>query len=248
MENAKLHAEEKRQGQRLQEVKDLKKEWDPETVPQMREIVPGLFIGNVRASYTRDILQKNSINAMVSLSTALWCFWGTRTRNAGIPAHRHKWVQCADSSTQDLLVYMNDICDFIDEMASPFLQSSSTLPIEHEHELHSKSHDGSSGALLVHCDRARSRSPTIVIAYLMRKYSATLGDALKFVQSKQKIRPNPNFMRQLQVWEEVGYDIWEDEQKTVPKAAYQAFLADRAALLKEKGLAGNEPLAPLHLA
>ncbi|KAL1849045.1 hypothetical protein Plec18170_007704 [Paecilomyces lecythidis] len=246
MENEKPQAEDKLQEKKPQEANDRMKTWDHDT-PSMREIVPGLFLGNVRASIKRLLLQENGINSMVSLSNARWGSWGTTTRNAGIPAHRHKYVQCVDSSTQDLLVYMSDICDFIDEMASPSLRSPSVLPVGYEHELHSKAHDGPSEALLVHCDMGISRSPTVIIAYLMRKYGVTLDDALKFVQSKQKVKPSANFIRQLQVWEQVGYQIWEDVEKMVPKTPYQAFLADRAALLKKKGLTGNEPLAPLTL-
>jgi hypothetical protein len=51
---------------------------------------------------------------------------------------------------------MSDICDFIDQMASPALQSSSTLPVKYEHELIMRSGD--------------ITFPTIIIAYLMRKY------------------------------------------------------------------------------
>ena len=68
-----------------------------------------------------------------------------------------------------------------------------------------------------------------------------------FVQTKQRVKPSANLTRQLQVWEQVGYQVWEDEEQTVPKAPYQAFLDDRAALLKKKGLTGHEPLAPLCL-
>ena len=99
---------------------------------RMREIVPGLFLGNVEASYNRDMLAENRINAVVSLTDARWALWTCRTRQWA-PEHRHKWVQCVDSSTQDLLVHMSDICDFIDQMASPALQSSYTLPVKHEH-------------------------------------------------------------------------------------------------------------------
>jgi dual specificity phosphatase 12 len=105
-------------------------------------------------------------------------------------------------------------------------------------------------AIMVHCDLGISRSPTIIIAYLMRKLHIPLMEVLEFVQSKQpfpRVRPSKNFTRQLQVWEEVGYQVWENKDKTVPKPAYKAFLDDRAALLKEKGLTGNEPLAPLSL-
>jgi hypothetical protein len=81
----------------------------------------------------------------------------------------------------------------------------------------------------------------------MRKFRMQRGDVLKYVQSKQKVKPCSNFTRQLQVWVDVGYKVWEDEGKTVPKAPYKAFLDDRAALLERKGLTGLEPLAPQNL-
>lgn len=107
--------------------------------------------------------------------------------------------------------------------------------------------DDESEAILIHCDLGISRSPTIIVAYLMRKLYIPKEDVLSFVQTKQKVKPSSNLTRQLQNWEEVGYQIWEDEARTVPKAPYKAFLEDRAVLLREKGLTGNEPLAPLSL-
>ncbi|KAJ5562828.1 dual specificity phosphatase Yvh1 [Penicillium sp. DV-2018c] len=205
---------------------------------RMRQIVPGLFLGNVEASHNRDLLQKNRINAIVSLTDARWVWWSSATRKAGIPEHRHRWVQCVDSSTQDLLAHMSDICDFIDQMASPALSSLSSLPVDHKDTTNDEPGDASSG-ILIHCDLGISRSPTIIVAYLMRKLRIQKVDVLNFVQSKQKVKPSSNLTRQLQVW--------ENEDRTVPKAPYKAFLEDRAALLKKKGLTGNEPLAPLSL-
>ncbi|PGH28075.1 hypothetical protein AJ80_00331 [Polytolypa hystricis UAMH7299] len=87
-----------------------------------------------------------------------------------------------------------------------------------------------------------SRSPAIVIAYLMRKHRKPRDEVLALVSSKRKIRPNPNFLDQLQVWGEVEYQIWEDEEETILKQAYKEYLARRAEWLKEKGLTGNEPI------
>lgn len=81
------------------------KKWEIAFTARMRQIVPGLFLGNVEASYKRDLLQRNRINATVSFTDARWVWWNTATREVGIPEHRHRWVQCADSSTQDLLAY-----------------------------------------------------------------------------------------------------------------------------------------------
>ncbi|KAN0080696.1 dual specificity protein phosphatase [Elaphomyces granulatus] len=192
--------------------------WKMADAAQMREIVPGLFLGNVEASFNRDMLLENCINAIVSLTDA---------QRSGVLEHRDKWVGCVDSSIQDLL------------MASPALQSSSTLPAKHEHGFSDKPCGARSEAILIHCRMGISRSPTIIIAYLMRKYGAKREDVLAFVQSTQKVKPSANFTRQLEVWEEVGYQVWENEERTISKAPYRAFLDDRAALLKEKGLTGN---------
>lgn len=227
--------------------KERNRRWEMAYRARMRQIVPGLFLGNVEASHKLEMLQQNHINAIVSLTDARWVWWNSTTRAAGVPACRHKWVQCADSSTQDLVIHMNDICNFIDEMASPALASLLDLPLEDEHVMPEGPSEASAEAILVHCDLGISRSPTIIIAYLMRKFSMPYTVVLEFVESRQKVKPSSNLTRQLQLWEEVGYEIWEDEGKTVPKAPYKAYLEDRAALLKSKGLTGNEPLAPQNL-
>jgi dual specificity phosphatase 12 len=98
----------------------------------MKQVVPGLYLGNVEASYKLEMLQENHIDAMLSLTNARWVWWNTLTRQAGVLEHRHKWVQYADSSTQDLLAHMSDICDFIDQMASPKLSSLSSLSVQCE--------------------------------------------------------------------------------------------------------------------
>lgn len=234
-------------GKNTEKDKDKNKKWEAAFTARMRQIVPGLFLGNVEASHKREMLQENRINAIVSLTDARWVWWNTTTREAGIPAHRHKWVQCADSSTQDLLAHMSDICDFIDQMASPALSSLFSLPIEHKHDTNDEPCGAPREAILIHCDLGISRSPTIIVAYIMRKLCMQQADVLKFIQSKQRIKPSPNFTRQLQVWGEVRYQVWEDEDKTVPKAPYKAYLEDRAALLEKRGLTGNEPLAPQNL-
>lgn len=214
---------------------ERQRRWEMFYKARMREVVPGLFLGNVDASHRAVMLRENRINAIVSLTDARWAWWNDLTRNAGVLESRHKWVRCLDSSTQDILVHMNDICDFIEQMAPPVLQSSSTLLVDYKPELCDQD-TVNSGAVLVHCDLGISRSPSIIIAYLMRKYGAGLEDVPAFLQTKQRVKPSANFIRQHKIWEQVRYQIWENEEKTVPKAPYQVFLDDRAVLLEKKGL------------
>ncbi|XP_075993561.1 dual specificity protein phosphatase 18 [Genypterus blacodes] len=59
-----------------------------------------------------------------------------------------------------------------------------------------------SGKTLVHCTAGRSRSPSLIMAYLMRYEGATLRQAHELVlQQRPYIRPNAGFWRQLLAYE-----------------------------------------------
>lgn len=63
-------------------------------------------------------------------------------------------------------------------------------------------HQNEMGVTLVHCVAGRSRSPALVMAYLMRFEGLTLCQAHELVLSQRPfIRPNAGFWRQLQDYE-----------------------------------------------
>ena len=58
--------------------------------------------------------------------------------------------------------------------------------------------------VFVHCAAGMSRSPTIVIAYLMWKKQLLLNEAIELVKSKRpEISPNLNFMKQLEIFQDL---------------------------------------------
>jgi protein-tyrosine phosphatase len=57
------------------------------------------------------------------------------------------------------------------------------------------------GAVLVHCDACVSRSPSVVIAYLLRTKQMDVNAALATVRSvRSRAKPNEGFMRQLHIY------------------------------------------------
>jgi hypothetical protein len=59
--------------------------------------------------------------------------------------------------------------------------------------------------VLVHCFLGRSRSASIVLAYLMRHHEMDLQTAYDYVLSKRQIKPNATFMEELYKYEVAIY-------------------------------------------
>ncbi len=145
---------------------------------------------------------------------------------------------------------MAEMCDFIDRMLAMPPKPKPVLPVYSEEAgafVPGPAPDPADTEpvpprVLVHCQRGISRSCSVVIACLMRRTGRSVDDLLAEIKGKRKVRPSANFMEQLRVWGAVGYEIWEDEEKKIPKEAYRRYLEGRAVRLKELGLTGDEPI------
>ncbi len=64
------------------------------------------------------------------------------------------------------------------------------------------------GAVLVHCYRGRSRSATVVTAFLMTKHGYSADRALAKVRSRRDIvRPHDSFLAQLKLYENMDFTL-----------------------------------------
>ncbi|XP_058759727.1 dual specificity protein phosphatase 1 isoform X2 [Vicia villosa] len=98
------------------------------------------------------------------------------------PAHPgdfvYKVIDAADKEDTNLKQYFNECFEFIDEAKK------------------------NGGYVLVHCFAGRSRSVTIIVAYLMKTRGMSLSEALQHVKNKRpKAAPNRGFVRQLEEFE-----------------------------------------------
>ncbi|CAA7398788.1 unnamed protein product [Spirodela intermedia] len=90
----------------------------------------------------------------------------------------YKKIEVLDSPYMDLAQHFDACIEFIDEARRE------------------------GGAVLVHCFAGRSRSVTIVAAYLMKKHHMSVYEALTQVKIKRpQISPNHGFIQQLEAFE-----------------------------------------------
>jgi len=95
----------------------------------------------------------------------------------------HLQISVLDTEHENLLIHLPKACHFIQN-----------------------SLDGG-GRVLVHCVMGVSRSSTVVSAYLMWTRHWTAAEAISFVQKRRPcIHPNYGFIRQLQAFQECGYN------------------------------------------
>ncbi|CAG8675504.1 16827_t:CDS:10, partial [Cetraspora pellucida] len=91
----------------------------------------------------------------------------------------YKVISIRDSEVQDISKYFEETYMFIQNVL-----------------------DQEDKSVLVHCEMGISRSPTVVIAYIMRSQKKSLKDALAFVKEKRFVtRPNAGFYKQLKNFE-----------------------------------------------
>ena len=132
----------------------------------MVSVLPGLFIGDFRAASNAPALRERGITSVIN-ATSECKNWFQND-----PHIRYLQVRLLD--TPDERVMVEQI-----EAACMFIERSLR--------------DGQ--GVLVHCLAGRSRSATIVLAYLITRRGMALADAYKFLKAKRpSISPNLGYM------------------------------------------------------
>jgi predicted protein tyrosine phosphatase len=109
--------------------------------------------------------------------------------------HQYLRVDILDLPSQNIRKHFDTVIEFI---GSCFF----SVPSAVNGFLHLDNALQSNGNVLVHCSAGISRSPTLVLAYLMKKNHWTLDQAFeKMRKLRQIVDPNVSFIIQLREWE-----------------------------------------------
>lgn len=145
----------------------------------MHEIRPGLWLGSRRAACDHSALAERGVTHILSLvqddnlRQALRHRQRLRLPPSDLDPHARLIVMVQDNTSARLDRHFEACSAFINEGLEQ-------------------------GCVFVHCEAGQSRSPTVVIAHLMRQEMWAADEALRFVQQRRAtVRPNIGFLDQL---------------------------------------------------
>ncbi|XP_040341399.1 dual specificity phosphatase 29 isoform X1 [Herpailurus yagouaroundi] len=139
----------------------------------VNEVWPQLYIGDEATALDRYGLQKAGFTHVLNAAHGRWNV-DTGPDYYSDMAIEYHGVEADDLPTFDLSVFFYPAAAFIDAALS------------HDHS-----------KILVHCVMGRSRSATLVLAYLMIHKNMTLVDAIQQVAKNRCVLPNRGFLKQL---------------------------------------------------
>jgi predicted protein tyrosine phosphatase len=146
----------------------------------MHEIIPRLYLGSLRSASDRGELAERGITHVLSVCLA--------DREVGHRQRIHLPPSEEDPCTRLVIAVEDTASARLDrhfDACSAFISEGLAK-----------------GAVLVHCKAGQSRSPTVVIAHLMREERWTAAAALRFVQQRRAtVQPNIGFIDQLRALE-----------------------------------------------
>ena len=176
-------------------------------------ILPSLYLGPCSAASNKAFLDANAIAHVLSIGST------PASKVEGVTYHR---LSLNDSATSLLSKVTDEACRIIDGA------------------LASRGRGGAKGKILVHCSAGISRSPSLVVAYLMKARGMSLRAALgQVVRARPQVSPNPGFLRQLKALEEelrgsVSLDVEELPKREKDRLA---LFADDAEVARVDGAA-----------
>ncbi|KAF5370985.1 hypothetical protein D9615_010001 [Tricholomella constricta] len=141
--------------------------------PPPGSIAGSLYVGSLSAVQDKEMLLEHRISHLVQVLDAPWL--PQLSEKDGFNCYP---IQILDQASVDLKPHLEAACNHIDRA----LRSGKNV--------------------LVHCQQGISRSPAIVIAYLIRNHGMSYDNAYALLKRKRAcIKPNSGFVAALREWE-----------------------------------------------
>ncbi|KAJ8014016.1 hypothetical protein DPEC_G00035870 [Dallia pectoralis] len=157
------------------------------TYTHCNEVWPNLYIGDKKTALERPGLVEMGVTHIINAAEGKW-------NNVSTGADYYKdmniiycGIEADDTPTFNLSTYFNSASNFIHQALSNI-----------------------DNKVLVHCMMGRSRSVTLVLAYLTIKQELTLVDAIGHVRQRRCVLPNRGFLTQLR---DLDIKLQEDRLK-----------------------------------
>lgn len=142
---------------------------------------PALFLGGWKAAMNEKFMMEAKVGLVVNTAGGLQSIFPTFKPEAMYGKLGIKTVFLDWQDSEDQVVPPEDLAVAAEAITATLAEGRSVL---------------------VHCAQGRSRSSTVVVAWLSQAQGLPVDDALKFVQSKRNMaQPNDNFMTQLREWQ-----------------------------------------------
>lgn len=163
----------------------------------MTEILDYLFLGSVDDSKNKKFIENKKISHVIVA--------GGKLRNIFPELIIYKKLKIKDDPSTLILAQFVETFEYIENIMK----------------------EDKDNRILIHCIGGISRSPTLVIGYIMFKQCLLFEDAFKFVKNKhKKASPNPGFLNQLKSFEiclfdkKYQIDELEDEKNNFEEKKY----------------------------
>lgn len=148
---------------------------------------PSIYLGPRSSASSTSFLAANDISHILSVGSS------PPRQVPGIDYHRLSLTDSPSSSIARVSRAANEIIELA--LATP-TASNEPNPVTQRRP----------GKILVHCSAGVSRSPTIIVAYLMQRHHMTLKEALGLVvRARPSVCPNPGFLSQLKEMEREAF-------------------------------------------
>lgn len=147
-----------------------------------------LYIGGLYALYQTDLIKAAGITHVLSVIDY------DPLLQERFSHLKHCHIRADDDPNENLLQHFERTNKYIDG-ALREVQGSSKNSDSDEHGV---------GGVFVHCAMGKSRSATLVVAYLMWKYNIGWKEALEqLCEGRPVCDPNPGFKEQLGIWKKM---------------------------------------------